>query len=869
MNIVNSLTVRQLKKNRKRTVVTVLGSIISVAMITAVCTLGFSFMDLMQRITISNTGEWHVVYRGVDKQQAEAIKKDEAAQTVILSRDAGYAYLNGSQNPSKPYIFIREYNAQGFVKFPVRLIEGRMPERPGEIVISQAIITNGKVNYKTGDIITLEIGQRYAIRNEGMYSLSQEDSLLRDKDGVYEALSKDFTNIYTIVGIIERPEWEPAWSPGYTAISYLDESDETVQGRMNASVILKRINRGLFEHARKLASELGIDEVAFNNELLRYYGVIADDTVRKMLFTLTAIIMSIIIVGSVSLIYNAFAISVSDRSRYLGMLSSVGATRKQKRNSVFFEGAVIGAISIPPGIIAGLAGIGITFYLINPMVKNALLMSENLRLVVLPVTIVLAVLISAITIFVSTWVPAKRASNISAVEAIRQTMDVKLTGREVRTSKFTRMIFGIEGDLALKNIKRNKRRYRATLFSIIISIILFLVVSQFTLNLKKSALLTQNGINFDIMVTIPEVNNTRDVIIESIKSLDNITSLSQIQKISANAKTDAGRLAEYYRKNYPVGQGNEEITFQVFINALDDESLLEYANEVGADFARLKDAENPGAIVIDTVKYRDTDENKYSEGKVVKLDIGEKLPVYAYDGELEKDVPLQPLEVIALTDKAPVGVIPGGLYANLHVVVSTETLTKITAGNENVAGSISTGLYIRSSNPLILQEDIEAIQKNLPDNAFYLYNVYLQNRREEQMIILISVFSYGFISLITAICIANIINTISTGIALRKREFAMLKSVGMTPESFKRMINYESLMYGFKAILFGLPVSFIIMYIMHLVLGMKFSFDFSLPWADIFVAVISVFLIVGTAMLYSGSRIQKENIVDALKQEFT
>ena len=868
MNIVNSLTVRQLKKNRKRTVVTVLGSIISVAMITAVCTLGFSFMDLMQRITISNTGEWHVVYRGVDKQQAEAIKKDEAAQTVILSRDAGYVYLNGSQNPSKPYIFIREYNAQGFVKFPVRLIEGRMPERPGEIVISQAIITNGKVNYKTGDIITLEIGQRYAIRNEGMYSLSQEDSLLRDKDGVYEALSKDFTNIYTIVGIIERPEWEPAWSPGYTAISYLDESDETVQGRMNASVILKRINRGLFEHARKLASELGIDEVAFNNELLRYYGVIADDTVRKMLFTLTAIIMSIIIVGSVSLIYNAFAISVSDRSRYLGMLSSVGATRKQKRNSVFFEGAVIGAISIPPGIIAGLAGIGITFYLINPMVKNALLMSENLRLVVLPVTIVLAVLISAITIFVSTWVPAKRASNISAVEAIRQTMDVKLTGREVRTSKFTRMIFGIEGDLALKNIKRNKRRYRATLFSIIISIILFLVVSQFTLNLKKSALLTQNGINFDIMVTIPEVNNTRDVIIESIKSLDNITSLSQIQKISANAKTDAGRLAEYYRKNYPVGQGNEEITFQVFINALDDESLLEYANEVGADFARLKDAENPGAIVIDTVKYRDTDENKYSEGKVVKLDIGEKLPVYAYDGELEKDVPLQPLEVIALTDKAPVGVIPGGLYANLHVVVSTETLTKITAGNENVAGSISTGLYIRSSNPLILQEDIEAIQKNLPDNAFYLYNVYLQNR-EEQMIILISVFSYGFISLITAICIANIINTISTGIALRKREFAMLKSVGMTPESFKRMINYESLMYGFKAILFGLPVSFIIMYIMHLVLGMKFSFDFSLPWADIFVAVISVFLIVGTAMLYSGSRIQKENIVDALKQEFT
>jgi len=867
MNIVNRLTLRQLKLNIKRTVVTILGSIISVAMITAVCTLGFSFMDLMQRITISETGEWHVLYKDVTIEQLEVIKNDEASKTVILSRDTGYAYLEGSQNPNKPYIFIKEYNEYGFKKFPVRLIEGKIPERPDEIVISQAIITNGKVDYKIGDIITLDIGRRYSTRNEEQSPLSQDYSLLRDKDGVYEALSKDIENTYRIVGIIERPEWEPAWSPGYTALTYVDESIVSSKERINASVILKKVNRELFEHAINLASENGIDGVVFNNSLLRYYGVIANDTVRTMLFTLTAVIMAIIITGSVSLIYNAFAISVSDRSRYLGMLSSVGATKKQKRNSVFFEGAVIGVISIPLGIIAGLVGIGVTFSFINPMIKNVILIPESIRVVVLPITMVLAVFISVITIFISTWVPAKRASNISAIDAIRQTMDVKLTSKEVRTSKLTRAIFGIEGDLALKNLKRNKGRYKATLFSLVISIILFLVVSQFTLNLKKSALMTQMGISYDIAVALHQKNNTQDAIIGRIKSLDNIKSLTQIDTLSATSRVSIDRLADHLKANYADNPENEEIGYQIFINALDDESLVMYADEVGADLSRLKDVEKPCAIVIDTVNHKDTVENKYIEGKVVKLDIGNKIPVYAYDWELEEEVPVQTLEVLALTDKAPMGIIPDGWYANLQVIVSKEVLGKITESNENVIRNISTGLFIKSNNPLVLQEDIEDIQKNFPDGTFYFYNLYLQSKREEQMVILISVFTYGFISLITAICIANILNTISTSIALRKREFAMLKSVGMTSESFKKMINYESLMYGVKTIVFGIPISFVVMYIMHLVLGVKFSFTFTLPWTDIFIAIIAVFVIVSVAMLYSSSKIQKENIIDALKQE--
>jgi putative ABC transport system permease protein len=495
MNIINRLTIRQLKLNKKRTIVTILGSIISVAMITAVCTLGISFLDFMQRLTITDEGEWHVLYRNVNKEQLEAIKNDEETKTVILSRDTGYALLKMSQNPNKPYIFIREYNENGFEKFPVKLVDGRFPENSNEIIISEAIITNAKVEYKIGDVLTFDIGNRYASANtDNKQALFQNCRLQKVRDEIIETLSLETTNTYTVTGIMERPSWEPTWSPGYTVLSYVDENSINLDETINASVILRKVKMNLFEHSKSIAKENRIDKVEYNDSLLRYYGVVSDDQTKNMLFTLSAIIMVIIIIGSVSLIYNAFAISVSDRSRYLGMLSSVGATKKQKRNSVFFEGAVIGAMSIPAGILAGLAGIGITFFFINPVINNIFTVSGNLHVVLYPLTIVIAVLISAATIFISTFIPARRASNISAIDAIRQTADVKLTRKEIKTSGFTRFIFGIEGDIALKNLKRNKGRYKTTIFSLVISIVLFLVVSQFTQGLKKSLSLAQRSL---------------------------------------------------------------------------------------------------------------------------------------------------------------------------------------------------------------------------------------------------------------------------------------------------------------------------------------------------------------------------------------
>jgi putative ABC transport system permease protein len=846
--------------NKKRTLVTIIGAIISVAMITAVATIGVSFLDLLIRQTIAKDGEWHINYKNVNIGQLEALENDEETKSLYLSRDLGFSPLKGSQNQNKPYLFIEELNEAGFKSKPIKLVEGRLPANNNELVISQSIISYGKVNLSIGDEISLGIGHRYMLDGSNDFII-RNNPLQRDKDGIKEVLTTEFTKVYKIVGIIESPNWEYAWSPGYTAISYIDENILDKDDAVDVYITFNKVKGSLFKHAEEIAAKNSIEEFYFNNELLRYYGVIKNDSVRKMLVNLSAIIMVIIIVGSISLIYNAFAISVSERSRHLGMLSSVGATKKQKRNSVFFEGVVIGAISIPIGILAGFVGISITFFAINPIIEGVLNITEKFKVVILPSTIIISILISITTILISTFIPAKRASNISAIDAIRQTADIKLSNKEVKTSKLTRMLFGIEGDLGLKNLKRNKSRYKATVFSLIISIVLYLSVSYFTSSLEKSLILTQYGINFDILVHVNmDDEQEQEEIINQIQMLDNVKESTSINTIVARAWVDKAKISDYLMQFYEYENKDGKYPYYVDVKALDDESLMEYSKEVGVDFEALKQTDNPQGIVIDTMKYQDGNVGKYVQEKTIKTTKGDKLDLKYIDDD--EEISLATIEIAALTDKLPLGISSTDNIGGLNIIVSRDVLKRI-VDNKDVEYNITSELYIKTDNPMELEKEIEEIQ----DINLYIYNVHQVRQNEQQMILLMSVFIYGFITLITAICIANILNTISTSIALRKREFAMLKSVGMTPSSFSKMINYESIFYGLKALMYGLPISIALMYLMHRNLNISFSYDFTIPWINIIITIVAVFIIVGVTMLYSSAKIKKENIIDSLKQE--
>jgi putative ABC transport system permease protein len=308
--------------------------------------------------------------------------------------------------------------------------------------------------------------------------------------------------------------------------------------------------------------------------------------------------------------------------------------------------------------------------------------------------------------------------------------------------------------------------------------------------------------------------------------------------------------------------------YTIELDALDDASLQKYAGEAGADYSRLTNTDDPAAIVIDTVKYKDQETDKYVETKNVKLNKGEKLELYCQNPENDEKTELKQIKVEALTGILPMGIMSLGKSPSFHVIISKAVLQKLIEGkDESASGDLVTQVFYSSSDPMKLQENLEVIQNEVGASKLNIFNLYKNRQGEEQVLLLVSVFTYAFIILITAICIANIINTISTSIALRKREFAMLKSVGITPNGFNKMLNYESIFYGIKSIMYGLPISIGVMYLMHRVLRSVFEFPFTVPIKDVIIVVASVFVIVGTAMLYSSTKVRKENIIDALKQE--
>ncbi|MEG9294847.1 FtsX-like permease family protein [Mangrovibacillus sp. Mu-81] len=858
MNIINKLTLRHLKENKRRTLVTIIGVIISVSMIMAVATLGVSFLDIMKRQSIADNGEWHVQYGDVTAEQIDAIAKDEATDKLILTDDSGYAKLEGAKVEERPYLFLKKYNEQGLKQFPIELIEGSLPSAENEVVISDHIEKDAGVEYEIGNQITLDIGTRL-LPGESQ-NLGQNDPLQRDENGITEELTVESTETLTVTGIIKRPSWEPTWSPGYTMIGYVDQDSLKKSDKVNAVVVLDKVNGSLFDHAQKLAEQNGIEKVGFNTELLRYYGVTNDDNLRFTLFSLLGIIMAVIIIGSVSLIYNAFAISVSERARHLGMLSSVGATKKQKRNSVFFEGAAIGVVSIPLGLLAGIGGIAATFWFINSYIDGALGISEKLQVVVTPSSVLVSCLISVATIFISTYIPARKASKISAIDAIRQTQDIKLSGKTVKTSKLVRKLFGLEAEIGLKNLKRNKKRYHATIISLVVSIVLFLSVSFFTDNLKKSVVMSQDGVDFDIQIS-GDSNDAEQL--EELAHFDSVTSHSLHNSLQLTSHVEEEKFPEELksmieRENIPLEDGS----YQYYVNfyGLDEQSFEEYAEKAGADLQKFSDPEKPAAIVIDEISYRDPITTKFVETNSIEAGPGDELDLMFTNYTTNKTMPFGSVEIGAVTDQVPMG-IRTAMIGGLDIIVPMDTLEEMI--DSKMEHEVRSQIFMKSSDPMKTQKALEEV---VPSNL-YIYNVFENRQQEEQMILFLSVFTYGFITLISLISIANIFNTISTGISLRKREFAMLKSVGMTPKGFNKMINYESIFYGVNALLFGLPVSIGVMYLIHKSVGETFEYGFELPWIDILFVIIAIFIIVSSAMLYSIGKIKKENIIEGLKQE--
>ena len=898
MNVFNKVTLQSLKKNKTRTIVTIIGIILSAAMICAVTTFASSFMNYARENTIYTDGNWHGYQRNTDFQTYKDIWNTGKVEEAVFLQQLGYAYAEGCENEFKPYIYVLGAGKDVEEVLPIHIISGKYPTSSTEIMLPEHLYTNGGVKYNLGDTITLELGQRML---DG-YPMSQDSPCYIYEQGneVFngEVLDVKETRTYKVVGFYERLSWriETFEAPGYTALTLSDRETYTPY---KYDVYFRMENpKDTFDFMKEM--KLTGD---YNSDLLMYSGTFAVNAFTTMLYSLAAIVIGLIMFGSVALIYNAFSISVSERTKQFGLLSSIGATKKQLKRMVFFEALSVSAIGIPIGVIAGVGGIGVTLMLLGDKFKS-MGFGVDMKLSVSPAAIIIAVVVALITVLISAWIPSKRATKVSAVEAIRQNMDVKNT-KPVKTSKLTYKLFGLSGMLANKHYKRNKKKYRTTVLSLFMSIVLFVSASAFTDYLMETVGVGFGSVGFDL--TMHASGNefdkiTPEELLNRMKAAKSVTGGAYSQERYVNAEisteylTDEG--IEFLDKNQGQSEDKSSRDAHSYITFVDDATFRALLKENGLNEKKYMDPENPLAIAVDgatmfnlyTQKYETTNFFKDDEFSLV-IHKEKDIPGYYCSGEItdetgktvvrytkDQESNIEGEEYILYTLEE------GYLYTTLNigdVIYEKPFFVRDSSGMRFIYPiSLAEQVFedfdaINNSYYYMLTSDnhaesYTAVQSILSDNGFNaknLQNIAEMEESERNIVTIIRVFSYGFIVLISLIAAANVFNTISTNISLRRREFAMLKSVGMAQKDFNKMMNFECLLYGSRALLYGLPVSCGVTYLIYLAIMEGYEASFHLPWTAIGIAVLSVFLVVFITMMYSMSKIRKDNPIDALKNE--
>ena len=906
MSVLSNVTVKTLKKNRVRTIVTIIGIILSTAMFTAVASIITSLHDFAIRGAIENGGNYHAFLEGCDAGTIEEISGDERVSLSAWTEYLGYANI-GSANEDKPYICVIGANDAFFDNMPVKLIEGRLPENENEIVVSEHLDYNGGVKLDIGETVELKLGERRTLG-----AAAYQNAPYAGENG--EEFIETKTARFTVVGIIKRPSFEGYSAPGYTAIARKNALDGGAAYRYYFRVASPSKNLEPMLEERGLITEAGI-----NNELLALEGAISNDSFKKTLISLGAILCALIFAGSVSLIYSAFAISVSERTKQFGILSSVGATKKQLRSTVFHEAFVLALIGVPIGIAAGLLGTGLTLHFLKDIIAATGTNSFDgvaLRLSVNPYTLIAPALLSIVTVLVSAWIPSKRAMRISPLEAIRQTRDVAVKGRQPRTSKLFLKLFGAEGMLSRNYYHRSKKKYRATVFSLVMSLVLFITASAFSMYLKKSFSISDlvgDGSNYDLMYFFGMSYSEFESVRPALESFtDEVNSVIGEGGESFFLADESALTPEYAKASASHGSGDQALfspNAQVYY--IDDAYFEKLTAKLGLDMKDFTDPENRTALVVNVcrqVQYTQAGQidkissfgafkngaeslllancaDYYKEGQFTEVRwsggrFGSGEPVAfstpnseeAEQGDASEPDPAggtsQPLEfkrvrIGALLDTAPLGL---RRYMDAHQGIQLAFPLSMLEG-EYGEQKVLVNMLCSDSSAAAVEFRDRLGERGIKFNPSSLYDAHENERMIDGLVTVMDVFTYGFIVLITLISAANVFNTITTNVALRRRDYAMLRSMGMTKRGMNRMMNYECLLYGSKALLIGLPIAFVLTYLIYRALGIMTVLRFELPWAAIGIAVAGIFIVVFTSMLYQTNRIKKDNPIDSLRNE--
>lgn len=937
MNLMKTLTLKNLKLNRKRTIVTIVGIILATALLSALVTLVSSFQYSVIEYQKQKGGDFHVKFSGVKMSELSEFKNNRNIESTFETMGMGFAKLDGCKNEDKPYAYVMATDEAGFERGCFNLIEGRMAKNEDEIVIPRHLKTNGRIDIKVGDEITLDVGKRYDSNTESVIS----ENCAYEHEA--ETLTDTVTKRYKVVGIMERPGYgmEDYSAAGYTFVTYSDElaaidngtKSEASEADTTLTVYSRYTQKALRNKDAVTADIIGVDEKLFakannssvemsaeesdrflkemenakydiyiNGFLISYECVFPIDGTFKALFTVATVVALIIILTSVYCIKNSFNISITEKIRQYGMLASVGATRRQIKSSVKTEAAMLGVVGIPVGTMSGILASLILVKVVNALSAGWLNFALSFH-TSLP-ALILAVIMSIATIYFSATGSARRAAKVTPLEAIRNTKEIKIKSAKLKTPAIIGRIWGIGGVISYKNIKRNNKKYRTTVTSIVICSVTFIVISYFMSMAFSVVGMSYASVDYNIGINM---SCKKDLDIEKLSEL--VSGIEGVEDYLVGAGYYFDVDKPEYTKEYGEYCGqlyddSEDVSQEFLITVLNDKSYDKYASDAG-----IKNADT-GAILVNkgTFDVYNEKSSKYvkEEMELYKYKAGDTIEcgynVYddassddnAVEGDTESSTEINTednsgyvdeetinkgvrktvdVTIAGVTDKVPTCYNGYGntslLFMNQKGFESLWADGK--SGNEFKPGNAIYSAYVVAENADEYQDTFEKETEENPEYSqisFYVSNMDKQMRDEKSLFTLLGVFAYGLIVVIALIGITNIINTLSTGMELRSREFATLRSIGMTDKQFAGMVRLESVFISVKALVIGVPLGILISYLLCVMMNrMDDAIIYEPPYKAIILCIVVVIMLIYAIMKLSMTKLRHNNIIETIKNE--
>lgn len=886
MSITKKLALRHLKQNKTRSVLTVLGITISVVMLTVIFTCATSFAHYYGERAINTNGNWHFFVKTDYESAKKYLLSDSSLKDIGFEKD-----LSTEEQSYKIYSDKANYIRTGtiyqgdaqYIKDTVTCkYDGALPKSDNEIMVEQSLIKNNGLELKIGDEIKIAVGSRL-----------KGDFVILPIKGNYqfgERFEKEKDETFKVVGILHdnEPTERGAIIRG---MSDFKSKNLVAYGKIKKITPFSYIKiNGIYDKFgfTKKKREFNVGEnTGFLNSRLAF-SIDKNDLPQVLKLTAIGIVVfAVIFVSSFAMIYNSFALSVGEQIKYLGMLSSVGATRKQKKKTLYFEGAILGGIGIILGIVLGLLATFISQSAMNAKIvsimegyNNNIKYSTHISLCVLCLIVILA----ALTVFVSIISPVQKAARITAIDAIRKTDEIKRKGK-IRTPFIITKLFGFEGDIAFKNLRRNGRKSRTIIACICICAVLFLSCNYFCETFKEASNLDYE-IPYQLMYQYSaeskaQLEKARNYL-KTNKRVKRFYSIWEdwysILRGDINPY-DNSRLYDMSFQNESIFVdkykfiATQDITYTAHL--IDDEDFNALCKKNGIDYKKYYSPDKDGSIKTIIINGIDRNDepifNNNLLGKTIgcydidsekterenKLDEdGNQVYFYYKTGctsiykfcdfiKYDKDNPICNLESDGVAFYAPKSV-----YDKLY--------------NDDDDFYFDYG--IETDEPYKVEKELnDYLSENEADGD--VYNIYYWTMKEKSIISAVQFLSYAFILLITLITVFNIINTMTAQIAGRKKELAMLKSVGMTPKEFKKMLIFESMFYGLFGLLFGVPLSLVINRVVGYIISKDNPIPFSVNIWLYLIACVAVFVIIGLTMIYSLKLIKNNSIIDSLKDD--